>query len=439
MWHVSYRIVRVGLLLLALISLACSGDVTTATDDRSARTQPFDDPDLARHQVLATLVAGAMQSRPIRHSFWGATNASAVKEGKIHFQTYLATSGAPLRRAMLRVGQLSEADLEALLNEVGSLEMYLPVDGHRQSWPGDEDVIVATQLDEQNEVPFGVNLRGEEVPLSISAPPDVPAIVLVPAESFNPHGVPYATHQRPKSGRDSSSTRDHCGPYVFEDCHDDTGSANHWPGLWVVASHVDDLGEGWPRGDPEIEIDLLGPEIVGGIADMENFKLYDCAHEDVSGDRHFDQDTHDWSGEALVADSARLEAFRSAYPDTLSDEEQMFTIQVWEDDTYRCETVTDISNVRTLLESLILTWGGLALIQEGGAFGLWSGTAMIWEGIFRATVAFGGEDDLIGQVHAASAWNEEHPDQAVSHSHVLVDENGELNGWLDIVWMDRRY
>jgi hypothetical protein len=106
--------------------------------------------------------------------------ASPVKEGKLHLGTYLREGSRALLDAILNEGAGSEQEIDDLIGTTGELEIYVPVEAHRARWTGDENIIVATHLDEEA-VPFGVDLRGEPVALSREAPPEVPTISIVPA------------------------------------------------------------------------------------------------------------------------------------------------------------------------------------------------------------------------------------------------------------------
>src|SRR5262245_25914356 len=99
--------------------------------------------------ALASSVAGALRDGTLRRALRYAMRASRVKEGKLHLQSYLRGEGRGLLTAMSAASRVTEDGLARSLDQMGPLEIYLPVGAHRAAWAGGDELIVATQPREQ--------------------------------------------------------------------------------------------------------------------------------------------------------------------------------------------------------------------------------------------------------------------------------------------------
>lgn len=290
-------------LALTLATLTACGDSdpkapfpTEAGPSASATLQTSAAP---AHQELARLIAAALRDPATRVALRGAMAASPVKEGKLHLQTYLGSGGGALRSEMGRAGAVSEADLSALLARLGDLEVYVPVKMHRERWRGEADLLVAIHMDE-NEAPFGVNLEGRPVSLSLAGPPARATLAIVPAESFDAAGRALRGHLR---------AADAGAPAADE---------TTWTGLWINEVHVGDDHESWTRGSPEFEMHLDN-------ASGQERSTITCADEDLSVEPYrWDMDDEDYTEPFLLAQDAEIPV------------DTKLVIHMWEDDDTRC-------------------------------------------------------------------------------------------------------
>jgi hypothetical protein len=179
------------------------------------------------------------------------------------------------------------SSLVGILERIPPLEMYLPVDEHR-SWAGGRDLIVVGALTEDH-VDAAYDLEGRPAIVSHKAPPDVPALVLVPAETDFSQA---ATEQLTLSPVQSSS-----------------GSGS----VYIVESSLNDLHEPWYLGDPEIALHYL--DVITG-------QYIHCTSALTTPS--FDQNNQLWTGSVDILSEALLT-------------NKVLQIQVWEDDYQQCD------------------------------------------------------------------------------------------------------
>ena len=97
--------------------------------------------------------------------------------------------------------------------------------------------------------------------------------------------------------------------------------------------------EGWPKGNPEFEIHILGQ---AGTTD--SLQSYSCAGERASGTYYqFNMDDDDWTGSVLLLSDLQINAYRTNHPN------QNFRVFAVEDDDTACEIRTDPSRFSTLI------------------------------------------------------------------------------------------
>jgi len=320
----------------------------------------------------------------VRARILTTTKSSPVKEGKLHLRTFLNGEGQIVLGEMGRAPGSSAQRVLALLDEVGDeLELYLPVGEHRATWQGGASVIVASSLDDQKD-PFGVDLDGNEVPLDRETPPEIATLALVPAESFQSSGDPWPGHRR--SLQMSASLEGECDPTTaLVECDDGTGSGGgvDWTqlpnGLYLTKLVLNDDGEGFPRGKPEI--DLFTIVRVNSLEEGESIR---CVGEEESGEFFFNWDDNGWDGQVRIATPAQL--------DDLPPEEGLL-FQTWEDDDQPCVIRTSDNTVSALLESVDMATDGydglglnLGSIQYAFAF------------IGSIIDVFGDGDDVVGEI-----------------------------------------
>jgi hypothetical protein len=268
------------------------------------------------HEALAITLASALRDATVRRSLHAAMSASPVKEGKLHLQTYLRGEGRRQLSAMAAARHVTEDDLARSLDAMGSLEIYLPVKAHRAAWSGGEEVIVVSQAHERD-LPFGVDLDGKPVELSLKAPPTQPVISIVPAESFNPDGKPH----RRSLGVDARPS----GQTL----------AASFTGFWINEVHVGDVSnyEPWTKGDPEFEMYLQNATTRGTVV---------CAEEDSSVEPYaWNMDSDDYTSPFLIAADSDLPANTPV------------VLAMYEDDDTRCVIKTDKDYIKLATDALM--------------------------------------------------------------------------------------
>jgi hypothetical protein len=169
----------------AAVAVACSPDVITSKQPPSVFTSLLSEGhsapqahqgDLAR-RVALTLADPAIRQQ-VKRDMRDALNA----EYKLPFTSYGRGRGAALFHRIAYHGASSVTTLHEELQALPPLEFYMPVPEHRRTWRGDDDVVVAAQLDDADQ-PIAWDTRGNRVSLSLAAPPGVPVLVLVPVET----------------------------------------------------------------------------------------------------------------------------------------------------------------------------------------------------------------------------------------------------------------
>lgn len=222
------------------------------------------------HHQLARLVAFAMRDADVRASVHRSMQASEVKSGKLHLETFLRGDGTPLLDAMARAGGVAQGGIFELLAGSTALELYLPVQAHRDAWTGGADLIVATSLTETG-APYGVDLNGRPVQLSEDAPPSTPTLAIVPAESFLRGGAPHPSDRRrwngPSFAMEAEPIDDGSGG---GGSGGSTGTTTQMRDIGVqeYASHIRALDdhEPWWKDDAEFYVMFTGTTDVNGSA-----------------------------------------------------------------------------------------------------------------------------------------------------------------------------
>jgi len=241
----------------------------------------------------ARAVALSLADEDLRKRVHAALGESRVPENKLHFSTLLATNELGLvDGAAMRVG-VSNNEFLATVGGVLDLEVYMPVDEHREAWMGGAELLVASVLDDDGSTPFAFNLNGEPVAVDPEIAPNMPVLALVPVETD--YWAVEANHSDLILARDMSSD----------------------PGVYMTFSEIGDDFEGWLHGDPEFEIHTF-KRIDGEWVDIE------CAGEDRSAPYWFNQDDqYAWDGEVLLIADEDLEG-------------DSVLFQYWENDSDAC-------------------------------------------------------------------------------------------------------
>src|SRR5437870_1501200 len=197
-----------------------------------------------RPEALAKIVAKGLRNAAFRAYLKAQLDASPYREHKLQFQTFLAANGGHALRQIASENGISEESIAEQAKAAIDLEIYLPVPAHRAAWTGDENVLVATALTD-DDPPIAFDPEGNRQVLDPRTPPATPVLAVVPVET---------DFSRP--------------PAKVIECIVDCGGGGGTgdvtpppppaPGLYMTKSHFVQDFEGWLKGSPEFEVHILG-------------------------------------------------------------------------------------------------------------------------------------------------------------------------------------
>ena len=357
-----------------------------------------------RPEALARMVAKGLKNPAFRAYLKAQLDASPYREHKLQFETFLAANGS---RALGEIAVENGTTKEALGTEAKAaiaLEVYFPVPAHRAAWTGDEQVLVATAVTD-DDPPIAFDPDGRRQVLDPKTPPAIPVLALVPVETdFS---------QRPARVIECT-----------DDCGGTTGDVTPppppAPGLYMTKSHFVQDFEGWLKGSPEFEVHILGQK---GTTDS----LYDyqCAGEHAGGPYTFDQNDLDWDGNVLLFSKTQLDQYNAAHPN------QNLRVLIVEDDDTACQIKTDVGRAERLfqvVDSLYnnFTGGNDSSTAVVKAYKYAKAAKSLWEAIasfFKTNddlVGTAVEDDIVGTTYPGYNW-------------FVKGDNNITNGWINLV------
>ena len=147
-------------------------DATKPTVSTRASAAPGE-PAGTERAALTTLtraIALSLANDAIRAEVLRQMQAAPFKEHKLEMRTYL--NPGMLARTAAASGKRVD-DITAALTTVRDLEFYMPVASQRESWTGDANILVASQLDDDEEI-VAFDLKGRQVALTEASPPSLP-------------------------------------------------------------------------------------------------------------------------------------------------------------------------------------------------------------------------------------------------------------------------
>jgi hypothetical protein len=355
-----------------------------------------------RPEALARLVAKGLKNPAFRAYLKAQLDASPYREHKLQFQTFLAANGGRAFREVATANNVTKEDVTSQANAAIALEVYLPVPAHRASWHGDDNILVATALTD-DDPPVAFDVDGRRQLLDPKTPPYRPVLAIVPVEtdfSIRPARM------------------------TCLDC-DGTGSGGGTlapppPGLYMTKSHFVQDFEGWLKGSPEFEVHILGQK---GTTDS----LYDyqCSGEHAGGPYYFDQNNLDWSGQVLLFSKQQLDQYNAAHPG------QNVRVFVVEDDDTACQIKTDASRTERLFQVVDSIYNQLTAGNDSSttilkAFKYARGGRSFWDAVTSLiktnddVVGTGVEDRIVGGFYPGFNW-------------FVKGENNITNGWINLV------
>src|SRR5213592_495072 len=357
-----------------------------------------------RPEALARMVAKGLKNPAFRAYLKAQLDASPYREHKLQFETFLAANGS---RALGEIAVENGTTKDALADEAKAaiaLEVYFPVPAHRAAWTGDEQVLVATAVTD-DDPPIAFDPDGRRQVLDPKTPPAIPVLALVPVETD------FA--QRPARVIECI---DNCGGTIGGG----TPPPPPAPGLYMTKSHFVQDFEGWLKGSPEFEVHILGQK---GASDS----LYDyqCAGEHAGGPYTFDQNDLDWSGNVLLFSKTQLDQYNAAHPN------QNLRVLIVEDDDTACQIKTDVGRAERLfqvVDSLYnnFTGGNDSSTAVVKAYKYAKAAKSLWEAIasfFKTNddlVGTAVEDDIVGTTYPGYNW-------------FVKGDNNITNGWINLV------
>ncbi len=331
--------------------------LTTACADRSspvepgaggpegaAAAAPVVSDEQARQERLARRLAIALGNSAFREAVFTTLQQSRIREGKVHFQRFLAEEQGRRLQRLAELAQENEAAIAGDLAEAAPLEMYLPVPAHRRTWPGDDNVLVATALGDRD-VPVAFDSRGRRLLLNPDLPPGTPVIAIGRAEtSFEPTSGPSAVEGDGEPGSGDEALADSGGT---------SGGffpppASSSPGLYMTYARINSSFEGWLKGAPEFEVHMLGQDGSSGA-----LKSYQCAGESAGIPYQYNHDNTEWRGSVMLFSQAQLDSYKAQHPG------QSLRILVMEDDDTRCIIKTDSARVARMFYQIATGYGQL--------------------------------------------------------------------------------
>jgi len=390
-------------------------------------------PDAERAELgrLARSVAMALSDPEIRQRLKNDLRAAPFAEHKLELSKYLQSDNAgTLLDGMAAPGGKSRSEVLDGMRQLRSVEFYMPVTKHRETWTGDGEVLVAAQLKEHDPI-MAFNSQGETVPMDEATVPSQPTLVIVSSETRfdSPMSALMSKNINDKNGT-AIGTLVPVTPQaaaIIAPCIDCGGDVLPppppppaiAPGLYLEFSRILDAKEPWVRGAPEVEVHIHAENGTPGVVNDLS-----CAGADVRDSRkYFDQNDGFWSGRVLLFSSSEVAA-TNGYPTT------PYNIIYWEDDNTSCVLKLDSPVLRNYLNATVLSIGaaGLVFIKTLN----WPAAGVAFVGAFYHSA---GEwlltnDDFIGDVVPSTPGR---PNYYPENTHILMD-GGTLNGRVNLAW-----
>ena len=400
-----HRILAVSALTAAL---GCADRAPVTAPDGGAPTAASLANLSKRPEALAKIVAKGLRNSAFRAYLKAQLDASPYSEHKLQFQTFLAANNGHALRQIASASGETEESLAEQAKAAIELEVYIPVPTHRALWSGDENILVATALTD-DDPPIAFDAHGRRQVLDPKGPPTTPVLAVVPVET------------------DFSQT-----PSRVEECIVDCSGGGGGtigdvvpppppsPGLYMTKSHFVQDFEGWLKGSPEFEVHMLGQK-----GQSDSLYDYQCAGEHAGGPYTFDQNDLDWSGRVLLFSKTQLDQYNAAHP------QQNLRVFVVEDDDTACQIKTDVGRAERLfkvVDSLYkdLTGGNDSSSVTVKAYKYAKAGKSLWQAItsfFKSNddvVGTAVEDDIVGASYPGFNW-------------FVKGDNNITNGWINLV------
>jgi hypothetical protein len=378
---------------------------------------------------IARLVAVAMDNEPARQRLKRDMRSAPFREHKLELATYLRSKdGRGLLESMAAQTRGGENEVFGTVAAIRPLEFYMPVEKHRESWTGEADVLVVSQLDESEPI-VAFDEKGKEIALDRKVAPTQPTFSIVPVETrFDQPMIPAASRNvRDENGSAigtlepmilKGSSLISCGETC--DGGGGGGSTSIPPGLYLEFSRILDMKEPWFRGDPEIEVHIQGPNTPSAPTYGQDLS---CSGEHAYDFRKvFDQNGAFWEGRVMLFSADETVAFADKF-------NQGFHVLFWEDDNEPCLLKLDTNSLVELLRSTANAFSTVAIkifprASPTVMAGVFLGTLFSNAGAWLLT-----NDDFLGGAVDQTSAGYYYP----GNTHVIMDGTT-LNGRATIVY-----
>jgi len=397
--------------LATIILIAACSDRTVTPPTPPAETPTTSSAvNAKRPEALAKMFAKGLKNPAFRAYLKAQLNASPYREHKLQFETFLEANASRALREIAAENGATKDVLASAAKGAIALEVYFPVPAHRAAWTGDEQVLVATAVTD-DDPPIAFDPDGRRQVLDPKTPPTTPVLALVPVEtdfSVRPARVMECIVDCDGGGGGGGPIGDVVPPPPPA------------PGLYMTKSHFVQDFEGWLKGSPEFEVHMLGQK---GASDS----LYDyqCAGEHAGGPYTFDQNDLDWSGQVLLFSKAQLNAYNAAHP------QQNLRVFIVEDDDTACQIKTDVGRAERLFQVVDSVYHDLSAGNDSSstlvrAYRYAKGAKSLWQAI---TSFFKTNDDLVGTAVEDDIVGTTYP----GYNWFVKGDNNITNGWINLV------
>ncbi len=129
---------------LSILASACDDAPTSGVNAGTAVSASAPD----ALQRFSAAMAKALADPSLRTALHEAMKASQFSEHKLVLQEFAGTpAGARVIRAMAAAGKVDESVVRGWMQQLPSMDLYVPFVEHRRSWTGTGDLVVAANMD----------------------------------------------------------------------------------------------------------------------------------------------------------------------------------------------------------------------------------------------------------------------------------------------------
>lgn len=431
----NYRGTLVGL-SLALTLAGCAdpaGPVTapaTTASELRAEADAAADAERVALAKIGRLVATSLADKSMRHQLKRDLRKAPFKEHKLELRAYLRSEDGKALLAQMAGGKSSD-DILTLVDQVRSVEFYMPVRKHRESWVGDGEVLVAVQLEETDPI-LAFDRNGRESRLDPDAPPEQPTLSIVASETrFDQPMSALSKNVGDMNGRSIGTLEpreiEASGLIAVDEPPDGGGSGGSGgggatipPGLYLEFSRILDVHEPFTRGEPEIEVHIQGPTTQNNPRYGIDLSCSGAGAYDYR--KVFRQTGGFWDGRVMLFSAAEIADFNSKFSDG-------FHVLFWEDDDTACVLRLDSESLLGFLRSTAAASSSVAIKLVPKA--PWYVVAGAFVAVFFESAGdwLKTNDDFVGAAVPQESAGFSYP----GNTHVIL-EGAKLNGRATIVY-----